>query len=122
MKPIHPGTGAQEVTVAEDQPEYIKYPAALYQTKEGTLCLLSRWTFTDEEREMIARGEDLFVGILTGGRPVQPVIFQVGPEGWELPRPTEYVCPKCHEAFALVEDAREHMRGCRKEIREEYKT
>jgi hypothetical protein len=45
--------------------------------------LLTRWRFTPEERAKVAGGEDLYLALLTFGNPVQPMIVQVGPEGWE---------------------------------------
>lgn len=112
MKPVSPQTGAKEITVAEDQEEYISYPAALYLTEPDRLTVLSRWTFTDEERLRVAAGEDLFLGIITDGNPVQPVILQVGPGVFFLEGETTYICPKCHEDFNSLPACRVHTRNC----------
>lgn len=79
MRMIAPRTGAPEITVAEDQPEYLALTAAVYDN-----TLLTRWTFTPEERARIAAGEDLYLGVMTFGRPLQPLSVQVGAEGWVL--------------------------------------
>jgi hypothetical protein len=81
MRSIAPRTGAPEVHVARDQEEYLEICAALYEV-DGIPALLTRWTFTEEERRRIAEGEDLYLGVLTFGQPMQPVMIQVGPEGW----------------------------------------
>jgi hypothetical protein len=86
---IAPRTGAPEITLAENHPEYSPVTVAVYgdNRKLGPRTLLSRWTFTDEERARIAAGEDVFLGVITFGRPMQPVSLQVGPEGWAAPPP-----------------------------------
>lgn len=46
--------------------------------------LISRWTFTDEERAAIAGGADLFLTTMTFNNPFQPVMLEVGaPMGGE---------------------------------------
>lgn len=82
MHTVSPRTGAEEVTIAEDQLEYKPLVAARYQTEDGHAMLLTRWRFTDEERAAIAAGEDLYLGVLTFGQPLQPLAPQVGPEGY----------------------------------------
>lgn len=121
MKAISPNTGAKEIVVAEDQPAYSKYPAALYLDEDETMCLLSRWTFTDEERQAIANGEDFYLGILTGGKPVQPVLLQVGAEGWIVDNPNVYLCPKCWAEFSTPDKARIHIATCDKTVMPEFK-
>ena len=81
MRTIAPRTGAPEQTIAEDQEEYMPVTVCLYQT-EGKAVLLMRWTFTDEERNQICDGEDLYLAVLTQGQLLQPVAMQVGSEGW----------------------------------------
>lgn len=84
MHMVAPRTGAEEITVAEDQLEYKPLVAALYQTPEGTTVLLTRWRFTDEDRAKISAGEDLYLGVMTFGKPLQPLMIGVGPEGWTV--------------------------------------
>lgn len=111
MDAVSPQTGAQELIVAKDQEEYIPYPAALYQTEEGRVVLLSRWKLTEEEREQVLRGEDLYIGLMTDGAPVQPMYLQIGPEGWVQESIASYLCPTCREEFDTIEACREHIRG-----------
>ncbi|HLT92108.1 MAG TPA: hypothetical protein VKZ85_14335 [Woeseiaceae bacterium] len=84
MRMIAPRTGAHEITLAEDQLEYSPLVVALYYDHEQkSALLLSRWTFTPEERAAIAAGEDLYLGVLTHGQPFQPISLAVGPEAFE---------------------------------------
>lgn len=82
MRMVAPRTGAPEITLAEEQTELRPMVVARYDYEEGEV-LLSRWRLTDEERQQIADGEDIYLGVLTFGMPMQPVAIQVGPEGWE---------------------------------------
>lgn len=52
MLPSQPRTGAPELTLAIDQPEYIPLTVALYEDTEfpWAKIMLSRWTPNDEER------------------------------------------------------------------------
>lgn len=85
-RPISPDTGAPELMIATDQHEYMELAAARYiDTELQTPILLTRWTFTDEERLAIAEGEDLFIGVLTFGHPMQPLQVMVGPGYYQLP-------------------------------------
>lgn len=89
MRMIAPRTGAHEITLAEEQPEYMPLTAAVYHHAEmQSPVLLTRWTFTPEERRRIAKGEDVYIGVLTFGKPLQPLLVQCGPEGWEAPAGT----------------------------------
>jgi hypothetical protein len=49
---------------------------AAVRSPEG--LVVSRWTFTQEEREAIARGEDLYLSVLTFNHPFQMVKLTVG--------------------------------------------
>lgn len=87
MRMIAPRTGADEVTIAEDQLEYKPLVAAIYVNEQygpDALTLLTRWTFTPEERAAIAAGEDVYLGVLTFGKPLQPLSMQVGAEGYTV--------------------------------------
>lgn len=80
---IAPRTGAEEITVAEEQLEYKPLTCAVYREEAtGNVFLLSRWTFTLEERVRVALGEDLYISHLTFGGPLQPLSVQVGPDGY----------------------------------------
>lgn len=76
---IAPRTGAPEVTVAEEQEEYLPITVACYQDAEGVRHLLARWTFTTEERARLAAGEDVYVAQLSFGGPMTPMSVHVGP-------------------------------------------
>jgi len=47
--------GSREVIFGRDQPEYTPLPALIFDDNK----ILIEWTFTTEEREAIARGENL---------------------------------------------------------------
>jgi len=64
------------VTYAKDQPQYRPLQVARLHGGEGRL--ISRWTFTSEERAQIAAGEDLYIELLTFGQPLQPILPTVG--------------------------------------------
>ena len=85
MRMIAPRTGAPEISVAENQPEYLTLTAALYSTPEGARALLTRWRPTPEEREQIFLGDvDIYLLQIIGEGKMQPVSLQVGPEGYEV--------------------------------------
>lgn len=75
VSPIFKHSKSAEVIYAEHQPEYTPLPAL---RNEHTL--VTRWNFSDEERERIAKGEDLFLFIQHFGGAVQPVCLIVGEE------------------------------------------
>jgi hypothetical protein len=82
MKTVQPMTGAREVTIAVGQPEYDALICAEYVESEmNSPLLVSRWKPSDEEREALAAGDDIYLSILTFGRPMQPVAVQVGAAG-----------------------------------------
>lgn len=69
-----PGTRA--VTFAKDQPEYLPLPALLYADGK----ILTEWTFSEDERAAVARGENLRLWIWTFGKPLQPIALQLTDE------------------------------------------
>jgi len=70
---LEPGSRPELIT-SSDQKAAIDLPAAI--TPDGDV--VSRWTFTDAEREWIARGADVYVFTRTHGRPFQPISLVVG--------------------------------------------
>jgi len=68
--------GAVPITLGTNQPEYRPLPALLFP--DGRV--LTEWTFTEEERAAVARGENLRLWTLTFGQPFQPVSLQVTDE------------------------------------------
>lgn len=86
MRPIAPRTGADEIVVAEEQEEYMPLTVAVYRYGDGSIGLLTRWTFTDEERAAVARGEDVYV-MQVGRGSLQPMIVRTGPADFTLEVP-----------------------------------
>lgn len=60
--------------LAENQPEYIPLPVLAHD--DGRM--ISRWSFTPEERARIAAGEDLYLTVHTFNRPHPPMKMSVG--------------------------------------------
>jgi hypothetical protein len=76
MNPVSPvvnGLENEEVVYADDQPEYSKLPCLKSRKPDGTGSILTRWTFTEEERRAIANGADVFLRVLTYQHPLQPI-------------------------------------------------
>jgi len=68
---------AQAVTFAKDQPEYLPLPALIYP--DGRVLI--EWAFTEEERALVARGENLRHWIWKGpDDPLQPVRLEITSE------------------------------------------
>lgn len=88
MRAIAPRTGADEVTVAEEQEEYKPITAGVYSLGEFGHGLLLRFTFTQEERAKLAAGEDVyFMQAYPQGGPMTPVAARVGPGDWLVQDP-----------------------------------
>lgn len=67
MRPIAPRIeGAEEITIAEEQHEYMPITAAYVTFPDGVTARVCRWTFTAEERARIAAGEDIYFGTPVG--------------------------------------------------------
>jgi hypothetical protein len=64
MRPIAPRIdGADEVTIAEEQHEYMTITAALVEYPDGSVHRVCRWTLTPEERSAIfLGGDDIYFG------------------------------------------------------------
>lgn len=96
MRTVSPDTGHPEITIAEEQEQFLTVVAALvandkrarslvgyYPDKREGPSILLRWTFTDEERQAIANGDDLYMMQLTCGAQMTPVAVSVGcPASW----------------------------------------
>lgn len=78
MEPVSPVLGAEfqefERLYAKDQPEY--KPLPVIRNAKGVL--LSRWKLTDQEREAVAAGADIFLSNWTFNQPLQPVRIEIG--------------------------------------------
>lgn len=97
MRAVAPRTGAKEFTFGEEQEQYLPITAAAYPTNlEGCTMLVTRWKPSDEEREAIAKGEDIYVSQLVFTGKMTPQMVRVGPGDWR-------VCEECH---APISDAK----------------
>lgn len=75
MNPVSvqiPGNESDEFVIAKDQPQYIPLPAVWIRTSEG-IAVVTRWRPTDEERQQVADGADIWLQSLTFGGPLQPI-------------------------------------------------
>lgn len=64
MRPVAPRLGESvsvEVTVAEEQDEFMTITMARVLHADGTHSMVGRWTLTPEERQRVAAGEDIYV-------------------------------------------------------------
>lgn len=76
MRPVAPRlVGHDEVMIAEEQHEFMPIAATLIDGGKTRIC---RWTFTREERDAVARGDDVFVGTPADVR-LTPHYLHVGP-------------------------------------------
>lgn len=73
VSPVIPGLDAFELVIAKDQPEYQPLPALVTDVGQVT----TRWEFTQEERDLIAAGGDVFLSMQTYGHSLQPVMLAV---------------------------------------------
>lgn len=69
--------GSRAVVIAEHQSEFNNLPSI--RTPDGQV--ITRWTFTDEERLAIVRGEDVYITLLSDG-PINPLFATVGVVNW----------------------------------------
>ena len=77
MTPVEPTTLiGNPVVYAKDQPEYIPLPAR--KTDDGSV--ITEWTLTEEERDRIARGENIRLTLLTFNQPLQPIRLEITSE------------------------------------------
>lgn len=77
MRMVSPDVGVPEIAIAQNQLDYQELTAGVLYFSDGSQGLLTRWRLTDEEKEAIAQGEDLYVTILTFGQPMQPIMLHV---------------------------------------------
>jgi hypothetical protein len=73
MRPIAPRIpGAHETTIAEDQEQYQPITVGLVGREDGAVEIISRYTFTPEERTRIAKGSDVYFSQLNYGGGMTP--------------------------------------------------
>lgn len=69
--PVVEGMEAEEVVYAKYQPEYI--PLRTLRGEGKMTPVISRWSFTENQRKLIAEGADIFLELSTFGNPLQPI-------------------------------------------------
>jgi hypothetical protein len=63
-----------------DQPQYLPLPARTVDGPEG--LVITEWQLTEEERTLIAHGENIRLSVMTWGERLQPVRLDITtPEG-----------------------------------------
>lgn len=75
VEPIVPGKQLPVTLYAKDQPEYNRLP--VYRESDG--AVLSRWKLSLRERLRVVVFGDVYLWVLTFGRPLQPVSLQAEP-------------------------------------------
>lgn len=75
VSPVMPGSEAIEIVLGKNQKQYIPLPAVYLEM--DCRPMVTRWRFSDEEREAIARGADLVTQQLTFKENFQPINYQV---------------------------------------------
>ena len=95
IRPVAPSTGAEEIVLAAEQLDYCevvvgKYMAFLHDEngvrddRTAVPTILYRFAPTMEQRRKLVMGEDLFLSVMTFGRPAQPLSLQVGPGSFQI--------------------------------------
>jgi hypothetical protein len=74
--PVVDGLEDRETVYAADQPEYAPLRTLKSPSPQGEV--MSRWTFTPEQREAIANGADLFLELFEFHQPLRPIRIAVG--------------------------------------------
>lgn len=72
VSPVVPGSAKPEIVIAKDQPEYLPLPAMRIGDPSAGV-LLARWRMSWRERIRALFSGDVYVQIMTFGRPVQPL-------------------------------------------------
>lgn len=87
VQPTTPEVDAPIVAVGAGQPEYntiagaqVTHPQYPFATELGWNTMLYAFRPDEAHREAIARGADVYVSLLTFGRPVSPILVHVGKE------------------------------------------
>jgi hypothetical protein len=97
IRPTAPSTGAEEMVLGSNQAQYNEIVVAKYVSLElddnGVVIpdrqiptLLYRFKPSEQQRRQIMAGEDLFLSVMTFGRPPLPLALQVGPGGFQIAR------------------------------------
>lgn len=83
--PVVKGRESEEVIYAKNQPPYKPLRTLVYETypNSGDIRVMSRWTLTPEQRKEISEGADIYLTLLTFGRPLQPILMAIEKENNE---------------------------------------
>lgn len=73
--PVIDGMESEEVVYAAHQPQYLPLRALKSRGEWGRV--ISRWTFTAEQRKAIAEGADVLLELSTFNLPLQPIRMMV---------------------------------------------
>lgn len=95
MEFIRPDTGAREIELAKDQPQYKPITVAIYMNSNypGSTMMLARVRLNEEERQRIFFGcEDLFISEIIfpnaeGRLGFTPLDVQVGMQHYKIDKP-----------------------------------
>ena len=75
MIPVNVRADLPEVIFAKNQPPYLPLPAVQVGDEAGTI--ITRWRMTWRERIAAAWRGDVYLSIMTFGRPLQPVLVSI---------------------------------------------
>lgn len=73
--PVIDGMESEEVVYAEKQPQYLPLRTLVSKGRWGRV--ISRWTFSPEQRKAIAEGADVLLELSTFHEPLQPIRMMV---------------------------------------------
>jgi hypothetical protein len=76
VSPVIPGEKLDEVKVADHQPEYQTLPVVFLNNGN---TILSRWAMDEAERKVVSVTGELFICLMTFGKPAPDCLFQVNP-------------------------------------------
>jgi len=72
VSPVIPNEDHKEVIVAEHQDEYQNLPSIYLDNGNA---ILTRWELTEEERKLIFETGNIWLHMMTFGKPVTPVMM-----------------------------------------------
>lgn len=73
--PVFAGFESWEVVYAKNQSQYL--PLRTLVSFGDDRRVTSRWTLTPEQRKAVAEGADIFLTLLTFGKPLQPTSIAI---------------------------------------------
>lgn len=90
--PVLPGhTSIPETVFGASQPQYTPIAAVIVPGPEGEV--ITRWEFTEEEKEALANGASLYLSVLTFGRSFHPVLLRVATADQVMDEPRQVEKP-----------------------------